>query len=103
MNKIQREVGEAVEEQKRTRNVAALQIAMPLMKGEYDLKRPVRIVCECQDPTCAELIKISFKTFVDAAKSDHNFLLLSGHISPDRHKILKKHTPYTLVQLRNPA
>ncbi len=47
--------------------------------GVYDVDIPVPFICECADPTCAEIVRLALSEYEEVRADPRHFLNVPGH------------------------
>lgn len=81
---------------KHARNVKTLQVAQSLIDGDFDITKPIRIICECASYLCRELVTIPGDSF-NARGVRQQFYIVPSHVVDPAMVTIRKADNYHLV------
>jgi hypothetical protein len=58
------------------------QIRRQAGKLELEQSEPVPFLCECADPACTEVFRLTLRDYEAVRSSSHTFVILPGHEAP---------------------
>lgn|GEM_PF-3768049 len=87
----------AVERHKRERNIRTLQIAQSLASDGFNAKSSMRIVCECADYLCNELIRIPYRSYSQSVKNKDSYYIIKGHVFLKGGEVMKTEKQYQII------
>lgn len=72
---------------------------------ELDFEKPVPFLCECGDPACHEIVRLSFDEYSEVRRDPTRFFVAAGHeaVAQAAGRVLERRDGYALVEKTGPA
>jgi hypothetical protein len=68
--------------------------------GSYGIETPIPFICECSDPRCSEVIRISLGEYEEVRANSRHFLNLPGHEAASKGLavVVERRDGYSIVE-----
>ncbi|HZM18982.1 MAG TPA: hypothetical protein VFB87_06180 [Gaiellaceae bacterium] len=68
--------------------------------GSYGIETPIPFICECSDPRCSEVIRISLDEYEEVRANSRHFLNIPGHEAASKGLavVVERRDGYSIVE-----
>jgi hypothetical protein len=91
----------SIDEERTAKNDHAFRVANERIQDvalEHEIGEPVPFLCECADPRCTTIIRISLGDFADVRSSPVRFVHATGHGEPEHTRVVDRRDGYDVIE-----